>query len=43
MGSDYPVGEADPVGFVRGAKGLSAADKARILSGNAAKMLGLSI
>ncbi len=43
MGSDYPVGEADPVGFVHKAKGLSAADKARILSGNAAKMLGLAI
>ena len=43
MGSDYPVGEADPVGFVRNARGLSAADKTAILGGNAAKLLGLSI
>ena len=43
MGSDYPVGEADPVGFVKKARGLSVADKAAILGGNAAKLLGLSI
>jgi len=43
MGSDYPSGEDDPVGFVRRAKGLSAADKEAILGGNAAKFLGLSI
>lgn len=43
MGSDYPSGEDDPVGFVRKARGLSAADKAAILGGNAANFLGLSI
>jgi aminocarboxymuconate-semialdehyde decarboxylase len=43
MGSDYPSGEDDPVGFVRRAKGLSAADKEAILGGNAAKFLGLSL
>ncbi len=43
MGSDYPSGEDDPVGFVRRAKGLSAAGKEAILGGNAAKFLGLSL
>lgn len=43
LGSDYPVGEPDPIGFVRRARGLSAADKEAILGRNAAKLLGLSI
>jgi len=43
LGSDYPVGEEDPVGFVTRSKLLSAADKERILSKNAAKLLGLKI
>jgi len=42
-GSDYPVGEEDPAGYVKRAKGLSSADQAAILGGNAAKLLGLSI
>jgi len=42
-GSDYPVGDEDPVGYVNRGKGLSSADKAAILGGNAAKLLGLSI
>ncbi len=42
-GSDYPVGEEDPAGFILRARGLSNADKAAILGGNAAQMLGLSI
>ncbi len=43
MGSDYPVGEHDPVGFVMKAKGLSSDDQADILGRNAARLLGLSI
>ena len=43
LGSDYPVGEADPVGFIRKARGLSSADKENILGRTAAKLLGLSI
>jgi aminocarboxymuconate-semialdehyde decarboxylase len=42
MGSDYPVGEHDPVGFVKKAR-LSAADKEAILGRNAARLLGLSL
>ncbi|MFC1866560.1 amidohydrolase family protein [Thermodesulfobacteriota bacterium] len=43
MGSDYPVGEKDPVGFVRKARSISAADKEKILWKNAARILGLSL
>lgn len=43
LGSDYPVGERDPVGFVNRSRGLSASDKRAILGGNAAALLGLSI
>ena len=43
MGSDYPVGEANPVSFVKTARGLSAGDKAAILGGNAATLLGLTL
>ncbi len=43
MGSDYPVGEADPVGFVMKAGGLTSEDNADILGRNAAKLLGLAI
>lgn len=41
LGSDFPVGEQDPVGFVRNCRKLSSADKERILGGNAAQWLGL--
>ena len=43
LGSDYPVGEEDPVRFVTRSRVLSAADKERILSKNAARLLGLKI
>jgi len=38
MGSDYPVGEREPVGFVRSAEGLGEAQLAAILGGNAARL-----
>jgi predicted TIM-barrel fold metal-dependent hydrolase len=40
MGSDYPVGEKDPVGFVAQC-GVSAAELEMICGGNAARLLGL--
>jgi aminocarboxymuconate-semialdehyde decarboxylase len=40
MGSDYPVGEQDPVGFVAGC-GVSPGELAMICGGNAARLLGL--
>lgn len=43
MGSDYPVGEDDPVAFVRKTRSLSEAECRGILSGNAAKLLGISV
>jgi aminocarboxymuconate-semialdehyde decarboxylase len=42
LGGDYPVGEDDPVGFVKRARGLSAATRRMILGGNAARFLGLA-
>jgi aminocarboxymuconate-semialdehyde decarboxylase len=43
MGTDYPadMGEIDPIGFIEGSPGLTAADRAAILGGNAARLLGL--
>ena len=43
LGSDYPVGEEDPVGFVMNNKKISTKEKEDILQNNAARMLGLSI
>ena len=40
MGSDYPVGEKDPVAFVEGC-GVSPQQLAAICGGNAARLLGL--
>jgi aminocarboxymuconate-semialdehyde decarboxylase len=40
MGSDYPVGEKDPVGWIDGF-GLGASDTEKICGGNAARLLGL--
>jgi len=41
MGSDYPVGEKDPVGWLR-ASGVAGVDLAAIAGGNAARLLGLA-
>lgn len=41
MGSDYPVGEADPVGWLR-ACGLEGEALAAVAGGNAARLLGLA-
>ena len=42
LGSDFPfdMADPDPVGTVRGLKGISAADRARILGGNARALFG---
>jgi aminocarboxymuconate-semialdehyde decarboxylase len=43
IGSDYPfdMGHYDPRGLVAATPGLTEADRARILGGNAAELLGL--
>lgn len=41
MGSDYPVGESDPVGFVSRCSSLTPADVERIVGGTLAGLLGL--
>jgi aminocarboxymuconate-semialdehyde decarboxylase len=41
LGSDYPVGEMKPVEFVRDATAISEAQKDKIISTNAATLLGL--
>jgi hypothetical protein len=35
------MGEVDPIGFIEGAAGLSEAERAAILGGNAARLLGI--
>jgi aminocarboxymuconate-semialdehyde decarboxylase len=42
LGSDYPVGETKPIEFVTATEALSTAQKQRILSTNAAALLGLT-
>lgn len=42
MGSDWPVGEADPIGFVRACPALDEAGRAAVLGGTAAGLLGLA-
>lgn len=41
MGSDYPVGEADPVGFIERCPGITKAEVDMIVGGTAAAVLGL--
>jgi aminocarboxymuconate-semialdehyde decarboxylase len=43
LGTDYPydMGMEHPVDFIDGVKGLSTRDKARIMGGNAARLLGI--
>jgi aminocarboxymuconate-semialdehyde decarboxylase len=45
LGTDYPydMGMEHPVDFIGGTKGISAADKRRIMGGNAARLLGISV
>ncbi|MDA0240486.1 MAG: amidohydrolase family protein [Proteobacteria bacterium] len=42
MGSDYPIGELDPIGFVRKNRSLTTAAKKKIVGGTAARLLKLS-
>jgi aminocarboxymuconate-semialdehyde decarboxylase len=41
MGSDWPVGEAEPVQFVRACAALDEKDRRAVLGGTAAGLLGL--
>jgi aminocarboxymuconate-semialdehyde decarboxylase len=43
LGTDYPydMGMEHPVDFIGGTSGISASDKARIMGGNAARLLGI--
>ena len=43
LGTDYPYGisEADPVGFIESAHGLTDADRVALCGGNAARLLGI--
>lgn len=45
MGTDYPydMAETDPVGHVNSVKGLNAVDRALVLGGNAAALLGIDV
>jgi aminocarboxymuconate-semialdehyde decarboxylase len=45
LGTDYPydMGVEQPIEFIAGAKKLSSKDKARIMGGNAARLLGISV
>lgn len=45
LGTDYPydMGEDDPVGLIKSVKGLSGADRQRIMGGNARKLFKIKI
>jgi aminocarboxymuconate-semialdehyde decarboxylase len=42
MGSDYPVGDPDPIGLVKSVSNITEQDRPAVLGGTAAKLLGLS-
>jgi aminocarboxymuconate-semialdehyde decarboxylase len=42
MGSDWPVGEADPIGFVERCPALDAAGRHAVLGATAARLLGIT-
>ena len=42
LGSDYPVGETKPVAFIMQTGGLAAADKEKIIGGNATRLFGIA-
>jgi aminocarboxymuconate-semialdehyde decarboxylase len=44
LGTDYPydMGMEHPVDFIAGTAGIPAADKSKIMGGNAARLLGIS-
>ena len=42
LGSDYPIGEADPIGFINRCPDISDAEKRMILGGKAAELLGMA-
>ena len=42
MGSDYPVGEKDPLGWLKSV-GLAGDELAAVAGGNAARLLGLPL
>jgi aminocarboxymuconate-semialdehyde decarboxylase len=42
LGSDWPIGEADPVGFVNACAAIAEADKAMINGGRVAELIGLA-
>lgn len=41
LGSDFPIGDPDPIGFVDGNESLDQAQRRAILGGTAARLLGL--
>ena len=43
MGSDYPVGEADPIGFIERCPGITKVEVDMITGGTAAKLLRLQV
>jgi aminocarboxymuconate-semialdehyde decarboxylase len=45
LGTDYPydMGMEDPVGFINKVSKLSARDKSRVMGGNAARLLGITV